>query len=86
MVPDPEENCGPYSPGNVTTAATSTSKKSSPFRYLPVGPLSKGVERFITSKLDYPPHTDTVCQIIVDSDTNIVAGTSTNGFNHKITG
>ena len=51
-----------------------------------LGPLAKGVERLTTSDADYPPHADTICQIIVDADTNIVAGTSTNGFNHKITG
>ena len=87
MIPDPTKNCGPYSP-NVTSSPTRQHYQhlgpAAIHRYLPYGPLLQGVRRPYEGEV--PPHADTVCQIIVDSNGDVVAGSSTNGFNFKISG
>ena len=72
MQPDPKKHCGPYKPSlPLKNVDTKADVGDNKLRYNP------GVDE---------THHDTIGMVVVDSNGGVVAGTSTNGANHKIPG
>lgn len=76
VVPDPSKNCGPYTPIPDTKC-----------------PVSKKVDSTLTNEISQDDcslfntgNHDTIGMIVINSKGHVVAGTSTNGANHKIPG
>lgn len=73
VLPDPTKNCGPYTPTEEKQCI-----KSDPI-------LTNEISKDCDSKFNTGNH-DTIGMLVIGQDGHIVAGTSTNGANHKIPG
>ena len=90
VTPDPSQSCGPYQP--VKRLSKNNNKHQTPSNKLKWKSNDIQSHNLITKmkqkmlKFEQHPHHDTIAMVVIDENSHLAAGTSTNGANHKVPG